>query len=81
MAYQTQREQAYDRAGSRTNTIRKRLDWEAGILNGSGNKSKGMHWRTFERLHSTHDAHVNQALAGMSAKPGPALDRLKRIKL
>ena len=81
LAYQTQREQAHDRAGRRADTIRKRLGWAAGILNGNGGKSKGMHWRTFERLQSTHDAHVNQALAGMSAKLGLAMDRLGHIKV
>ena len=42
LAYQTQREQAHDRAGSRSDTIRKRLGWDAGILNGNGNKPKGI---------------------------------------
>jgi len=42
LAYQTQREQAHDRAGSRLDTIRKRLGWDAGILNGNGNKPKGI---------------------------------------
>ena len=68
LAYQTQREQAHDRAGSRADTIRKRLGWEAGILNLPGGKPKGMHWRTFERLQAAHDAHTHQALAGMAAK-------------
>lgn len=81
LAYQTQREQAHDRAGSRADTIRKRLGWEAGILNSNGDKPKGMHWDTFERVQSTHDAHVNQALAVMSAKLGLAMDRLGRIKI
>jgi len=30
---------------------------------------------------STHDAYINQALAGMSAKLGLAMDRLGRIKI
>lgn len=77
LAYQTQREQAHDRAGSRADTIRKRLGWEAGILNGNGNKPKGMHWRTFDSLQAAHDAHVNQALAGMAAKLGLTMDILR----
>ena len=36
-----------------------------------------MHWRTFERLQATHDAYVNQVLAGMSAKLGLAIGRLE----
>ena len=50
--------------------IRKRLGWEAGILNGNGDKPKGMHWRTFDSLQAAHDAHVNQALAGIAARFG-----------
>ena len=76
LAYQTQREQAHDRAGSRADTIRKRLGWEAGILNLPGGKPKGMHWRTFERLQAAHDAHTHQALAGMAAKLGIMRGRL-----
>ena len=40
-----------------------------------------MHWCTFDSLQATHDQHVNQALAGMSAKLGLAMDRLGRIKI
>lgn len=80
LAYQTQREQAHDRAGSRADTIRKRLGWDAGILNLPSGKPKGMHWQTFERLQAAHDAHVNQALAGMTAKLGIAMERLEGIR-
>lgn len=76
LAYQTQREQAHDRAGSRADTIRKRLGWDAGILNFPGGKPKGMHWRTFERLQAAHDADTNLALAGMAAKLGILRGRL-----
>ena len=48
-----------------------RLKWEPGILNGNGIKPKGMHWTTFERLQTRHDALVNQTLAGVMAKFGP----------
>lgn len=52
----------------RADTIRRRLGWTPGTLNGSGLKPKGMHWRTFERLPGQHDAHVNAALVGMVAR-------------
>jgi len=81
LAYSTQREQAHDRAGSRADTIRKRLGWEPGILNGNGGKPKGMHWATFMRLQAVHNVHVNKSLAGMSAKFGLVMDRLGRIKI
>ncbi len=80
LAYRTQREQIHDRASSRADTIRKRLGWEAGILNGSGGKPKGMHWATFARLQAAHDVHVNQSLAGMAAKLGLVMGRLEGIK-
>ena len=41
------------------------MGWEAGILNGDGGKPKGMHWRTFNRLHTEHNDFVNASLAGM----------------
>ena len=81
LAYSTQREQAHDRASSRADTIRKRLGWEPGILNGNGGKPKGMHWATFMRLQTQHDSHVNQALAGMSAKLGLMMNRLGGIRV
>lgn len=81
LAYRTQREDAGDRAGSRADTIRKLLGWEAGILNGDGGKPKGMHWATFMRLQAVHNAHVNQSLAGMSAKLGLVMDRLGGINI
>ena len=81
LAYRTQREQAYDRASRKADKIRKRLGWEAGILNGNGGKPKAMHWATFMRLQARHDAHVNHSLAGMSAKLGLVMDRLGRIKI
>ena len=66
LAYQSQREVAHDRAARRADRIRDRLNWEPGILNGGGDKPKGMHWRTFERLKAQHDAHVAVSLAGMA---------------
>ena len=81
LAYSTQREQAHDRAGSRADTIRKRLGWDAGILNLPGGKPKGMHWRTFDRLQAAHDAHVNQALVGIAAKMGILEGRLEGLQI
>lgn len=70
LAYRTQREQAHDRAGSKADKLRNRLQWEVGILNGNGSKPKGMHWATFDRLEAQHDALVNQTMAGAMAKFG-----------
>lgn len=68
-----------DRAARRADTIRRRLGWEPGILNGSGLKPKGMHWRTFERLQAEHDAHVAQSLAGIAARLGFLRGRIKGL--
>jgi hypothetical protein len=70
LAYACQRETDDDRAARRADTIRRRLGWEAGILNGEGNKPKGMRWRTYERLKAEHDAFVGVALASMEKRFG-----------
>jgi hypothetical protein len=74
LAYRSQREANHDRASRRAGKLRDRLGWEPGILNGSGTKPKGMHWRTFERLQAEHDAHVTLSLAGIVAKLGMLRD-------
>ena len=79
LAYRCQREADDDRATRRADRIRRRLDWEPGILNGNGWKPKGMHWRTFERLQVKHDAYVNAALACMAVKLGLLHDGLRAI--
>lgn len=70
LAYRSQRETQDDRTIRQADTIRRRLGWEPGILNGSGLKPKGMHWSTFERLQARHNAHVHAALAGTVVKLG-----------
>lgn len=70
LAYECQRETADDRAMRRADTIRRRLGWEAGIANLNGDKPKGMHWRTFERLKSDHDAFADASWAGIAERLG-----------
>ena len=70
LAYRCQREASDDRATRQADKLRDRLGWEAGILNGNGCKPKGMHWRTFDRLETRHDALVNESLAGAFEKFG-----------
>jgi len=65
LVYASQRETRDERAARRADKIRDRLGWEPGILNGEGNKPKGMHWRSFERLQAKHDDFVNASLVGM----------------
>ncbi len=66
LAYQCQRETDDDRALRRADTIRRRLGWGAGIANPKGDKPKGMHWRTYERLVAEHDRFANASWAGMA---------------
>ena len=58
LSYATEKEGLGDRASTKADKLRKRLGWEAGILNGDGGKPKGMHWKTFHRLKGHHDALV-----------------------
>lgn len=70
LGYAQQKEGAVDRASTRVDKLRKRLGWEAGILNGEGNKPKGMNWQTYWRLKSRHDASVKVSLQDMGRKLG-----------
>jgi hypothetical protein len=80
LVYTCQRETDDDRAARRADRIRNRLGWEAGILNGEGNKPKGMHWRTFVRLKAEHDAYVRASLDGMAKRLGLVNRRLGGIR-
>jgi len=70
LAYPSQRENPYDLDARRADKIRNRLNWEPGILNSSGEKPKGMHWRTYKKLVREHDASVEKSLAGMAKRLG-----------
>ena len=81
LAYSTQREQAHDRTFRRADNLRARLGWVAGIAHPVGDKPKGMHWRTYQRLTNTYYNHANRALEASSAKLGLVMNRLGRIKI
>ena len=70
LGYATQKEGAGDRASTKADKLRKRMGWEAGILNGVGGKPKGMHWKTYERLKGHHDALVLVSLHDIGRKLG-----------
>jgi hypothetical protein len=70
LAYPAQKECAGDRAASKANKLRRRLGWTIGIFNPVGGKPKGMHWSTYYRLKSEHDALVQISLHDVASKLG-----------
>jgi hypothetical protein len=68
LAYPSQREAFHDRAIRRADKIRDKLDWEPGTGNGHGQKPKGMHRRTFERLCAEHDDHSQTGWSAFMAR-------------
>lgn len=78
LGYATQKEGVGDRASSKADKIRKRLGWQAGILNGDGGKPKGMHWATYQRLKGNYDALVQVSLQDMGRKLGILNKMLER---
>ena len=81
LAYASQGESYDDRAARRADRIRRRLGWEAGILNGPGPKPKGMHRRSFERLVAQHDAWVAMSVACMAARLGLNRQQLEDLDI
>ena len=53
--YGSQLQQPIDRLFSRADTIRQRLGWQSGIAHGIGERPKGMHHSTYERLVNEHE--------------------------
>ncbi|AAZ98632.1 hypothetical protein Tbd_2679 [Thiobacillus denitrificans ATCC 25259] len=76
LVYDTQRETDGQRAMRRVNNIRKVLGWRLALLNGGGEKPRGMQWRTFRKLKSQHDAHLRLALNKMGERLGMASRKL-----
>jgi len=68
LCYATQKQNAGDRASTKAEKLRKRMGWEAGILNGDGGKPKGMHWTTYQRLKCHHDALVQVSFHDLGSK-------------
>jgi hypothetical protein len=75
LTYASTRESIDDRAARKADRIREKLRWEPGILNPNGSKPKGMHWKTYQRLTSQHDAYVHVSLVGIVRR----LDILKDL--
>lgn len=54
LAYPSQSEAVGNRAHRAANNIRRRLGWKVGTANPEGDKPRGMHWSTFEKLHTRY---------------------------
>lgn len=78
LAYASQRETPDDRAMRRAGKIRRRLGWKPGIANPGGDKPKGMHWRTFEKLIAQHEVFANASWMGIAARLGVLETRLSK---
>lgn len=70
LAYASQGERLAARAIRRVHKIRERLGWGPSLSFEHGDKPKGMHWATFERLVEQHDALAVAGLEGMVARMG-----------
>ena len=68
LVYACQRESSNNRAMRRADSIRRRLGWKPGIANLEGNKPRGMHWCTFERLKARHDAFADKSWNWMAQR-------------
>lgn len=80
LAYKSQRQAPDERAYKRADALRARLGWGPGVIHGPEGKPKGMHWRTFGRLHARYDASVLVALGGASVRVGKVMASLKHIQ-
>jgi len=68
LGYATQKEGIGDRAMTKADKLRKRLGWPAGIGRPNTGKPKGMHWKTYQRLKSNHDALVKVSFHDIGRK-------------
>lgn len=65
LAYASTRESSQDRTLRRAEKLRKRLGWEAGVLNPQQGRPKGMHWITYFRLGGQVNRETEIAIANL----------------
>lgn len=70
LVYSCQRETVADRALRLTRSIREELGWKQSLLDHNVLKPKGMHWETYRRLRTKHDALVTDYLVGAAKRLG-----------
>lgn len=74
LGYESQQVCITDRHTLKADKIRDKLKWDAGILNGTGLKPKGMHWRTYWRLYAEHQRIVGGICAAINKRFKLGLD-------
>lgn len=79
LAHKSQRETPDSRAFRRANKLREQLGWVPGVIHGPGSKPKGMHWKTFWRLHAAQDAATLEALGGSNERLDKLATSLERM--
>jgi hypothetical protein len=70
LAYESQRDQIYEWALSRAQSIRMKLGGSGSMAVPFPDKPKGMHWRTYQRLRAEHDNANHISTMGMAIKLG-----------
>ena len=60
--YGSQLQQPVDRIYSKLNALRERLGWQVGIIHGIGERPKGMHHSTYERLLVEYEQLTNKLI-------------------
>ena len=70
LAYESQRENTVDLMARRANKIRARLGWDAGILNSTGQKPKGMRWQSYWQLCREYETSAQIAFNEIAHKFG-----------
>ena len=65
LAFASQQESAHQRGLWKSQKIRMRLGGSANMFDEFPSKPKGMHWRTYDRLQSLHDAAEERSTLGL----------------
>jgi hypothetical protein len=66
LAYESQREDRFERKARKAQFIRRKLKWPPGILRPPGGKPKGMHWDRYWRLTDAYYRHLHDPIARTS---------------
>ncbi|WP_333613673.1 hypothetical protein [Psychrobacter sp.] len=60
--YHSQLQQPVDRIYTKLNALRERLGWQVGVIHGIGERPKGMHHSTYERLLVEYEQLINKLI-------------------